>query len=176
MNGSPIVALNGPPHAGKSTVADYLVRRHGFTYHGISIPIKNMLRALGLTDEELTGALKEEPCELLGGKSPRWGQQTLGKDWRDLVHPDLWLIVWEKTRPPGPLVLDDLRFPNDEAFFRKRGAKILRIERPGLHVRDTGHEAEKQKISVDARITNGGTIADLEIIVAECLKALGVPL
>jgi hypothetical protein len=165
-----IVCLNGAPGSGKSTAARYLVDTCGFTLHKIATPLKSMLRCLGLTEEHIEGALKEEPTDLLGGKSPRWAMQTLGKEWRDLIHPDLWLLAWENTRPEGPIVVDDLRYPNEVTWFRERRATILHIHRPGFDLPDTGHEAERQRLPVHATITNNGDIQGLEIIVHKCLR------
>jgi hypothetical protein len=183
MNNPPLVVLNGLPHSGKGVVADFLINKHGFTRHKIAKPIKDMLRALpGITEEHIEGKLKELPCPELGGKSPRWAMQTLGKEWRETMEsndpndPDFLCILWRNGRPPGPVVVDDLRYPQEVPFFREYGGVILRIERPGVEAPDTGHEAEKHRLSVDATITNSGTIADLEIIAGRCLRELGVPL
>jgi hypothetical protein len=165
-----IVALNGAPGAGKSTVANYLIKTHGYTLHKIATPLKNMLRCLGLTEDHIEGHLKEEPCELLGGKSPRWAMQTLGKDWRDMIHPDLWLMAWLNTKPEGNLIVDDLRFPNEVPFFRAQGAKIIRIHRPSHTLRDTGHEAEKQDIPYNSIVTNNGSINELEILIEKVMR------
>lgn len=171
---TPLVCIHGAPHAGKSTIAKYLVREHGFTLHKIATPMKNMLRSLGLTEEHIEGSLKDVPTPLLGGKTPRWGMLTLGKDWRDMIHPDLWLIAWENTRPDGPLVVDDIRYPNEVPFLHERGAKFLKIERPNNKVKAVGHDAEKKTLPVDAVITNKGTIQDLETIALMCLRGLSV--
>jgi hypothetical protein len=177
MSQHPIVLINGLPYSGKGTIAKFLVREHGFTLHKIAKPIKDMLRALpGITEDHIEGHLKDVPTPLLAGRSPRWALQTLGKQWRDLMHPDLLCILWENGRPDGPLVVDDFRFPNEVPFFRQRGARSIRVVRPGLEAPDTGHEAEKQVLPVDAVITNDGAIEDLEVIAERCLLALGVPL
>lgn len=179
----PIIAITALPHAGKGVVADYLVREHGFTLHKIAKPIKDMLRALpGITEDHIEGHLKETPTPLLAGKSPRWAMQTLGKEWREFMEPDdpgqpdFLLTLWENGRPDGPVVVDDLRYPNEVTFFRGKGAKILRIHRPGVKAPDTGHEAEKHRLPSDAVITNNGTIEDLEAITYKCLRGLGVKL
>jgi len=101
-----IVVLNGPPSAGKGTVAKYLVREHGFTLHKLAKPIKDMLRALpGITEEHIEGPLKELPTSILNGKSPRWAMQTLGKEWRETMESDdpegldFLCVLWKNGRP-----------------------------------------------------------------------------
>ena len=48
-----------------------------------------MLYQLGLGEAHIEGALKEVPCELLGGKTPRYAMQTLGTEWgRDTDQQD----------------------------------------------------------------------------------------
>jgi len=183
MSNPPLVVLNGLPHSGKGVVADFLINRHGFTRHKIAKPIKDMLRALpGITEEHIEGRLKELPCPELGGKSPRWAMQTLGKQWRETMEsndpndPDFLCILWRNGRPPGPIVVDDLRYPQEVPFFKALGAKILRIERPGVTAPDTGHEAEKRQLQVDGVIQNTGTIEDLEVVAERSLRELGLDL
>jgi hypothetical protein len=183
MNTPPLVVLNGLPHSGKGVVADFLINKHGFTRHKLAKPIKDMLRALpGITEEHIEGNLKELPTPLLNGKSPRWAMQTLGKQWRETMEsddpnaPDFLCVLWGNGRPPGPVVVDDLRYPQEVTFFKKLGAKILRIERPDVSAPDTGHEAEKQQLRVDGVLQNTGTIEDLEVVAAMCLRELGLDL
>lgn len=183
MSKPPLVVINGLPHSGKGAVADFLITKHGFTRHKLAKPIKDMLRALpGITEEHIEGKLKELPCPELNGKSPRWAMQTLGKQWRETMEsddpnaPDFLCVVWGNGRPPGPVVVDDLRYPQEVPFFKELGAKILRIERPGVTAPDTGHEAEKHRLPVDATITNNGTLHDLEVTVGMCLQELGIRL
>jgi hypothetical protein len=59
------VALTGLAGSGKSTAALHLVNRHGFERVRFAGPLKAMVRALGLTDREIDGDLKEVPCGLL---------------------------------------------------------------------------------------------------------------
>jgi hypothetical protein len=43
-------------------------------------PLKSMCMALGLTEAHIEGHLKEVPCELLCGQTPRHAMQTLGTE------------------------------------------------------------------------------------------------
>lgn len=142
-----IVALSGLAGSGKSTVADHLCARWGFRREKMAGPLKDMLRVLGLTDAHIEGALKEVPCDLLGGRTPREAMITLGTEWgRDLVHPDLWVNAWKRRAAGGLVVCDDCRFVNEAAAIRSMGGSIVRIVRAGQaapsgHISETGQAA-----------------------------------
>lgn len=163
-----IIGLVGPAGCGKSSAATGLVEANSggdrFERRRFAGPLKNMLIALGLTSEHTDGALKEVPCELLGGKTPRWAMQTLGTEWgRRLITEDLWIRAWRGSLPSDAnVVIDDCRFPNEEAAIRAIGGKIIRIERPGfVHV--ATHESEAHELTADAVVHNNGTLEDLVI-------------
>ncbi len=117
---SKLIALTGPKHCGKSTIAgavdaskhctscsskggwfekgpthtDYWVRCPSCVKvrHRFAGPLKAMLRTLGLTEAQVDGDEKETPCELLSGHTPRMAMVTLGTEWgRMLIGKDLWV-------------------------------------------------------------------------------------
>lgn len=159
------LGLAGLPGAGKSTVAKILVERHGFTRLRFAGRLKAMLHALGLDERHTDGDLKETPCDLLGGKTPREAMQTLGTDWgRQLVAPDLWLraAIAEARRTPGDIVFDDVRFENEAAIIRKAGGHVLRVERPSAGPgNDHLSNAPLPEGLVSARIVNDGDLGQL---------------
>jgi hypothetical protein len=128
-----LIGLTGRAGAGKSTAAHYLNAVHGFTRTRFAGPLKDMARAIGLTERHIEGDLKEQPCEMLGGKTPRFFMQRLGTDFgRDLISNDLWTNIWqEKARAlldsGYSVVADDCRFPNEVAAIRALGGHIVRI-------------------------------------------------
>lgn len=167
-----IIALCGAAGAGKTTVAQHLVATRGFTRLRFADPIKDMLRAMGLHDAELDGGLKETPTPLLCGHTPRHAMQTLGTEWgRDCVGAGLWVAVMAarlerlalELAPALPqVVVDDVRFPNELALLRDRGALVVRVDRPdapgaGSHASET-HAA---RLAVDLVLPNTGSIDDL---------------
>ena len=133
-----LVAFCGYMGSGKSFCADYLVKNFGYTKVKFAKPLKSMLRALGLTERELEGDLKEQPCALLNGATPRWAMQTLGTEWgRTLIHENLWGDLWQSEvlallNDQTPVVVDDCRFPNEAERVRKMGGTLVLIQRPGM--------------------------------------------
>ena len=132
-----LVAFTGLIKSGKSTAADFLVEHHGFTRISFAAPIRRMLEGLGLTPEELQAG-KEQPCDLLGGKTPRHALQTLGTEWgREKISPDIWVLATERTitdlfSKGRRVVLDDCRFDNEARVVQRLGGRVIRIQRLGL--------------------------------------------
>lgn len=159
-----IIAFTGKAGSGKSTAAKRLVEAHGFVRRRFASPLKDMLLALGLSNDEVDGAYKDEPCELLGGKTPRHAMQTLGTEWgRELIDPYLWTRAWVKSLPSdgSNVVVDDCRFPNEVEAIKKMGGMVVRIERRSNFVQDQGHISEQHKLTVDSVIGNHGSLASL---------------
>lgn len=157
-----VLGLTGLAKSGKSTVADHLIQRWGFRREKFAAPLKDMLRAIGLTDAEIEGDKKEVPCDLLCGATPRHAMQTLGTDWgRLLVHQNLWTAAWSRRAGTGLVIADDCRFTNEAAAVRALGGAIIRIERPGLTTGGHASEQEMARIQPDTTILNDGTVNEL---------------
>lgn len=146
-----LLVLSGPAGAGKSTIAGELAARHGYTVVKFAGPLKAMLRAIGLTDAEIEGDLKEQPCPLLGGRTPRHAMQTLGTEWgRNLIAPDIWVAAWRHAvhgvlASGGRVVVDDCRFRNELGAAMEMGGVAVRLVRDGAgtvaHASETGLDA-----------------------------------
>lgn len=160
-----LIGLTGLAGSGKSTAADYLIRKHGFVRVRFADPLKSMMKVLGLGHAEIDGDLKEQPCAMLMGKTPRWAMQSLGTEWgRDLIHPDLWIAAWERIACDvldhgGRVVADDVRFENEVAEISGMRGTLLRVIRPGGVA--GSHISENGTFAVDREIKNSGSIADL---------------
>lgn len=160
-----IIAIMGVAGSGKTVVARRL-EGYGFVRTRFAAPIKAMLKVgLGLTDAQLDGEEKAMPIHDLGGVSARTMMQTLGTEWgRRMIHPDLWASVWKRhvATLDGPIVVDDLRFPNEAAAIRAMGGVIWRVYRPGLVTMDHASERSQKGIDEDLLLNNATTLADLE--------------
>lgn len=159
-----IVGIAGYIGAGKTTAAQALVRDCGFVRVRFAGPLKAMLAALGLTPEQLDGAEKERPCDILCGRTPRHAQQTLGTEWgRQIVGDDIWINAWEASACAAldygdakGVVADDVRFANEADRIRRLGGIVVAVSRPGV-TRSSGHASEDLPFTPDAEIVNDGT-------------------
>lgn len=152
-----LIGFCGIAGSGKSTAAGHLVAAHGFRRVRFAGPLKAMLAALGCSPEEIDGAAKELPCDLLGGRTPRQAMQTLGTEWgRQLVAPDLWTRAWARAANGLPLVVaDDVRFPNEAEAIRARGGIVIEITSPCAgSASGSSHASERMEFEPDLRIHN----------------------
>ena len=161
-----IVALVGAAGCGKSTVAEIL---QGMGYHRLkfSQPLKDMLKAIGLTDECTEGKLKEVPCDLLSGQTPRYAMQTLGTEWaRVIMAKDFWLNLWRtKAQQYDKIVAEDCRFANEAALVKSMGGNLWRINRLGYDYNGHSSETEMEDLNCDCVINNHSNEADLRMLV-----------
>lgn len=161
-----LIALCGLAGSGKSTAAEHLMHQ-GFCRVKFADPLKDMLRVLGLDNRHLEGDLKEVPCDLLQGQTPRFAMQRLGTEWgRDIMHPDFWVNVWkmraESIMATGEsVVVDDCRFPNELKAVNQLGGISVMIERPGLASVES-HISEQHALETDITLVNDGSIRDLK--------------
>jgi hypothetical protein len=163
-----VIAFVGPIGCGKTTAANYLIETFGFHRLRFAGPLKAMLRALGLSEAEVDGDLKQAPCALLGYKTPRLAMQTLGTEWgREMITADLWVRAWRKAfdelHAGVNVVIDDMRFPNEADAVRAATSlhKIVRIERPDLSLPGAAHVSELHTIAANRTIVNDGSPGDL---------------
>ena len=143
-----------------------------------------LLHDLGLSDSEaearIYGHMKEEPIDILGGKTCRDLMQTLGTEWgRSMVSDDLWVKCWEKRIHDiwhdayADVACDDIRFENEAEKIRKYGGKVVMV-RGEVGAEEAQKHASEGRLSekdADVVIENDGTIEDLRSrIIAAVVK------
>jgi hypothetical protein len=157
-----IIGICGQIGSGKSAATRHLVNSYRFKKRPFAGPIKDMMAAIGLNDDQLNGDQKEVPVPLLSGHTPRWAMQTLGTEWgRVLMNENFWVNLWLHNLPANrDVVADDVRFKNEVDIIHDNGGIVIQIERPG-----TGplahHASEQQGVRGDILISNTGTLDDL---------------
>lgn len=177
----PLIGIGGLAGSGKSTAAKALVALEPrYKIVKFADPLKAMLVTLyefaGLDRDEiearLEGSLKEYPDTVLQGTSPRRAMQTLGTDWgRKLISARIWLSLWERRvrrilDAGMGVIVDDLRFPNEEHVLSSHGAVFLLVTRnealrPPLR-NASKHVSEGHLITADWTISNDGSPEELE--------------
>jgi len=174
MPQAPLIGIAGRARSGKDTVANFIIAAIGGYRYGFADPIRAMLVPLGVDmSDPYWQARKEEPIPALG-VSPRRMMQTLGTEWgRQLIHPDLWLLMaHQRLLQSGPgMVIPDVRFENEAAWIRKHGGRIIHVIRPDVnaveaHASEDGIEVQ----DTDVRLFNSGTLEELQLSVRELLR------
>lgn len=127
--------------------------------------MKQMLITMGFPTTSLFGTNEQKDLIVPAfGVSGRYAMQTLGSEWgRDLIGPNVWVDAFFAQPLPRFTVIDDLRFPNEEATITSHGGVILRINRPSaMRITDT-HESEVliDSLQVDHEVENNATPDDL---------------
>ncbi len=140
-----LIGLYSPyPQAGKSTLAEHLSQKEKFIRIKMAGALKHMLAAffeyVGIEESfvpnYLEGALKEYPCPLLGGNTPRHAMQTLGTEWgRGCISEDFWVdtaerVIRDLLAQGDSVVVDDVRFPNEMQMIKRNGGIAVKIIRP----------------------------------------------
>ena len=172
---APLIGLYSPaPQSGKTTVANYLLAK-GWYSVAFAAPIKRMvvqlLNEIGLSEDNALRLVNTDKEEIIPAlrTTARHLMQTLGTEYgRQCVHPEVWLMCWERTAQQKldagiPVVVDDIRFPNEAALVRRLGGQLWRIERPGT-LRSTEHASEGSLDDYplfDRRLINDGSLLDL---------------
>lgn len=155
-----VYAFAGPEGGGKTTAAKMVKDAHldgDAIVIGFAEPIKHMMLALGVPYKNLYGtqAEKEEPLDVLCGRSARYAMQKLGTEWgRNMIGDDIWVNAWKarvlKT-PECTVVADDLRFPNEvKAVKDLDGISVILTRNAAQWVPDDSHHPSQKFYELDA--------------------------
>ena len=143
-----ILGITGLIGSGKDTIADYLIRFHGFKKLSYAEPLKDAVAAVfGWDREMLEGTTatsrqwREEVDEWWAKRleiphlTPRWVLQQWGTEvCRKNFHNDIWVAATENNlrKINDNVVITDCRFPNEVDAIRNAGGKVIRVVRGQL--------------------------------------------
>ena len=164
-----LIGLTGRARSGKDTVGSMLSKMYEAKAVAFADHIRNMLRAIGLSDIHFNDPTLKEVEMSPFGKSPRQMMQTLGTEWgRNLINEKIWLIlaaerINEIHDDGNHAVVTDVRFNNEAEMIRNMGGVIWHIHRPGQLIASSTHKSEAgvEFTFGDIRIDNNGTLDDL---------------
>jgi len=132
-----IIGISGKRESGKSSLAKFMTE-YGYTRVSLANPLKEMCKALyNLNDEQVYGKDKETPTiyKRSGGEflTPRDILIREGCLKRS-IDPNFWCRLLAQSIENDyffdeKFVIDDIRFLNEITYFKKFGAKFVRLER-----------------------------------------------
>jgi hypothetical protein len=165
-----ILGLSGKKRAGKSTVAEHLVAKHGFREVSWAEPLKQHIGVdlMGFTYEQLYGDQKEVVDEFWKD-TPRAFLQKIGTDLFRTMDEDFWVKVGIKNikawKAVGveKIVVSDCRFPNEFKAIKDLGGFTLRVAREDYHTPDF-HASETALDGVEADGTISAATGNIDML------------
>ena len=143
------IAFCGPRGTGKTTLAEYLVGRHGFTRRSLAAPIKRIITECPKDSYERHQYLLRWAAELFPGRivlqarfateaakvlaterDPGRRAQLIGTDVGRALDGEVWIRYLLEHLPNGPVVVDDVRFVNECEALREAGFRLVRLTAP----------------------------------------------
>jgi hypothetical protein len=184
-----LIGLAGKARAGKDSVAAHLIARYGFARYAFADALRDAALALDpIIDNTIewidgSGTLRflrlSEVVEADGWEAAkehpevRRTLQHYGVAIRE-IEPDFWVrtAMREAAKEPRPVVVTDVRFPNEVDAIREAGGVVVRVVRPGAN--GNGHISETaiDHIAADYTIRNVYSLDDLGAAVDHVIEAI----
>ena len=185
-----LIGLTGYAGSGKDTVAEYLIKEHGFTRLAFADKVRELAYRLnppidyGASDiqwevnKQGWDAAKQHP-------EIRIWLQDIGTSCRDIQGADVWIDAlysgyWALIDDAQPchnienVVITDVRFLNEMEWIIGLGGRIVRVNRPEVGpVNDHPSETELDGWAMDGYIVNDRNLEDLSNAVDELINKIG---
>lgn len=125
-----IIGIAGFAGSGKTSLAEHLLRAHGYTIKPFAAGLKAGVRAaFDLRLDHTDGKSKEVPLPHLCGATPRKLMQALGNQMRVAVDDRIWLEAWRNSCAGiDEVVVPDVRYLNEAELIHACGGMIIRAE------------------------------------------------
>ena len=187
-----LIGLVGLIGSGKDTVADFLVKDHGFKRDSFAKSLKDAVSAIfGWDRQLLEGATQESRMwreridpywsnKMNRTITPRYVLQYWGTEiMRGCFHDNIWIDSFISRYDGGKIVISDTRFINEISTIRQLKGKVVLVRRGAIPT-----QAEMQEKSVhqsewdwigqqfDDEIDNSGNLAELKIQVDKMINRL----
>ena len=145
-----IIGICGFQSSGKDTIADYLIKDHGFIRLSFASAVKDIISIMfGWSRKKLEGLTKEDrdwreeidewwsKTLKIPNLSPRYVMQYIATDiFRKHFHPDIWVKIVEnelnkilEINLNQNIIISDCRFENEINMIIRLGGKIIHVHR-----------------------------------------------
>ena len=161
-----IIAFSGKARSGKTTAAIAVQKMFPKTKPTAILSFAHPLKSM--VTEEFGHLFSPEDLKNNKGKKIRLGDRDwtlrgllirFGNMYRELEE-DFWINKLMKhvrgLSDTCDIAIDDVRYPNELRILRENGAKIVRIERPGVELIDDPSETLLDTAKFDAVVHNDG--------------------
>lgn len=180
--GPRVVGLTGLAGSGKSTVAA-LLRMRGFHELGFADALRAEVDEAVVDNQPPPmpvgvrfcwnklkfGEVYQKPTSYAARKVLQWW----GTEYRRSLDENYWVKRLEPlasiTLISTPVVISDVRFPNEAACIWRLGGQVWKIQRSEISVTVPKHSSETTLIPIDKMLLNDGLIGDLADNILELL-------
>jgi ABC-type phosphate transport system ATPase subunit len=148
-----IIGLIGLAGSGKTTSAEYLMEKYGFSKinfkDGLIKELKDNFPDL---IEEIANSHRMRVDQLFDEKPPlmRTLMQNYGTELMRKIDPQHWINIWVKSISNSraeSIVVDDVRFMNEADAIKLQGGYLIKLNRPDLSPK-TNHASETEQASI----------------------------
>jgi len=187
-----LIGLVGLIGSGKDTVADFLVKEHGFHRDSFAKSLKDAVSAIfgwdralleGATQESRMWRERIDPYwsnKLNKAVTPRYILQHWGTEvMRGHFHDSIWIDSFTARYTGGNIVLSDTRFINEINTIRDLKGKVVLVRRGPIPTQQemqqrSVHQSEWDWIGqrFDYEIDNSGNLEDLRTQVGVMIRSL----
>lgn len=178
-----VIGLGGRLTAGKDVVADYLVKKYGYTKQGMSDVLAAAVYELdpivqGTGGDETDWRYREAIDEYGYTKAKelfpevRRLLQVFGTEvGRNMFGENFWVDRAEDRihAVDGPVVLTGIRYPNELDLIHRLGISWW-IDRPGTGGDSHTSETSVSGVNFDRMVSNNGTIEQLHALVSYMME------
>jgi hypothetical protein len=171
-----VIGLIGYAQSGKDTVADYLVKTHGYTRIAFADAIRDFVYALNplikLNKDSSTIFLVDLVNSLGWEKAKqepnvREWLQNVGVFAREILDPQVWVVsAFRKVDRDAKTVITDVRFENEAIAVKALFGQLWKVKRNGVGpVNNHISETELEDYKPDQILKNDGSIEDLHKLI-----------